>query len=84
MSDKIAVMRNRLVIAFLELPDEAFDFLVGQMMQIGRAAGGFQRDSRIALEQLSTLAENYFEARSALDQAGQDAPPSSAPPTPAV
>jgi len=55
--------RYAVVKAFAALPPEGFNFIVGQMLQIGLTAGGFQTDSREALQALSEKASAFFEAQ---------------------
>jgi len=53
--------RRAVLEAFGTLPDEAFNFQLASITQIGREAGGFQRDSRVALEHLTAVIDAYFE-----------------------
>lgn len=53
--DRIAV-----VAGFCTLPEEAWQFLVAQFMQLSREAGGFKPESRLALESLGLLGSAYF------------------------
>ena len=57
-------MRALIVRAFSQLPDEAFGFFVGTMLGMSREAGGFQSDSRAAIEALGKLVERYYELKS--------------------
>jgi hypothetical protein len=52
-----------IVMAFAELPDEAFNYLVELMWQVGVTSGGFRPDSRAALANLSHLSEVFLEAQ---------------------
>lgn len=60
------VNRERLMIVlkFATLPDEAFGFFAGTMLNMSREAGGFQSDSRAAIEALGPLVERYYELKS--------------------
>lgn len=52
--------RIALVTAFAELPDEAFNYFAGMMLSTSHTAGGFQRDSRTAIENLRPIIEKLF------------------------
>lgn len=57
-----AALRRDLVRQFSALPDEAFEFVLGLLVNVSRTAGGFKPASRAALEQLGAQAMAYLEA----------------------
>lgn len=57
-------LRALVIVAFATLPDEAFGFFAGTMLNMSREAGGFQSDSRAAIEALGKLVERYYELKS--------------------
>lgn len=60
----IPLLRVPIVQAFAQLPDEAFGFMCGVFMNVGREAGGFQHDSRAALEATVPLVTQFFDRMS--------------------
>lgn len=56
-----AAARAKLAKMFAELPDEAFGFVSGTIMNIAQTAGGFQHDSRAALEAMGKEVSKYFD-----------------------
>lgn len=60
------IKEDRLLIvrAFAALPDEAFGFFAGTMLNMSFEAGGFQSDSRAAIEALGKLVQAYYELKS--------------------
>ncbi len=53
--------RERIVRAFAELPDEAFNYVCGLLWNVARTSGGFRSDSRAGLVALGEAARQYLE-----------------------
>jgi hypothetical protein len=56
--------RVDIVRAFARLPDEAFEFFTGTMLNASHVAGGFRPDSRSGIEALGLLVQRYYELKS--------------------
>lgn len=62
VSGKIAD-RAEIVACFATLPDEAFSFVAFQLWQTAKTNGGFQRDSREALNAFSAACDRWIEQK---------------------
>lgn len=58
--NRVTSTRAATVRAFSALPDEAFSYFCGVIYSISRSAGGFQSDSRAAIEALGLVALDYL------------------------
>jgi hypothetical protein len=64
MSGKIAD-RAELVACFATLPAEAFSYVTFEIWQTAKANGGFQADSRAALDAFSAACDRWIEQKRA-------------------
>lgn len=58
----LTLERRQVSFEFSLLPDEAFGYFCGVILNTSHSAGGFQADSRAAIEALGLRVQAYFDS----------------------